>query len=93
MRFSTLIILFDLEDMYDFSYLCKMKRENGISRLISALGTNCKLTSGYNSGIFMKYSRMLITQQSGCASGTDCFRNLKNTKSDHSVYISIVKYP
>ena len=30
--------------MYDFSILCKMKRENGISHLISTLGVNCKFT-------------------------------------------------
>ena len=31
---------------------------------------------GTISGIFQKYSRMLIIQQFGCASGTDCSRNL-----------------
>ena len=66
--------------MYIFSYLCKTKLENGISHLISTLSINCKYTSGYNSRIFQKYSRMLITQQSGCASGMDYFRNLKNQK-------------
>ena len=57
---------------------------------------NCKYTSGYNSGLFQKYSRMLITQQSGCASGTDCSRNLnlstKNQNSAHLISIQIVKY-
>ena len=69
------------------SYLCKMKQESGISHLGSTLSVSCKYTSGYNSGIFQKYSRMLITQQYGCASGMDCFRNLKNQKSDYSVCI------
>ena len=66
--------------MYVFSYLCKTELENGISCLISALGVNFKYTSGYNSRIFQKYSRMLITQQSGCASGMDCFRNFEKSK-------------
>ena len=45
--------------------------------------SNIQHTSECNSRIFQKYSRMLITQQSG----TNCFRNLKNQKSDHSIYI------
>ena len=69
------------------SYLCKIELENGISHLISRLCINCKYTFGYNSGIFQKYSRMLITQQSECASGMDYSRNLKSQKSDHSVCI------
>ena len=45
--------------MYHFSYSCKTERENGISRLISALCVNCKFTSECNSGIFQKYSRII----------------------------------
>ena len=39
---------------------------------------------------------MLITQQSGCLSGTDCSRNLnlymKNQNSAHLICIQMVKY-
>ena len=54
-----------------FSYSYKIKWENGISCLISALCINCKFTSERNSRI------LLITQSSGCASGVDYFRNFK----------------
>ena len=44
-------------NMSQFSYSCKIERENGISHLISVLCVNCKFTSECNSGIFQKYSR------------------------------------
>ena len=73
------------------SYLCKMKRQNRISHLVCALGVNCKYTSGYNSGIFQKYSRNIpeywLLNNLVSASGTDYFRNLRNQKSHHSVCI------
>ena len=137
--------------MSHFSYSCKIKRENGISCLISTLCVNCKFTSECNSGIFQKYSRnvdystiwlciwygllqklekdkiwpfclhlnsqvplncedtsryicwmlqkyfrMLITQESGCASETDCFRNLNSSlkiqKPELFIWNLMVKY-
>ena len=46
--------------------------------------------------MFQKYFRMLITQESGCASGTDCFQNLnsslKNQKPELFIWNLMVKY-
>ena len=76
--------------------VCKIELENQIYHLFSTCPVNCKYTSGYNAGIFQKFSKMLVTQQSGCASGTNCSRNLnssmKNQNSEHLICIQIVKY-
>ena len=42
--------------------------------LNSQVPLNCKDTSQYNCWMLQKYFRMLNTQESGCASGTDHFR-------------------
>ena len=41
--------------MSHYSYSWKIKRQNGISRLLSALCVNCKFTSERNSRIFQNY--------------------------------------
>ena len=46
----TLLSVLFKEYMTLLSYSCKMKRENGISRLVSTLGVDCKYTTRYNSG-------------------------------------------
>ena len=64
--------------------------------LDSQVPLNCKDTSQYNCWMLQKYFRMLITQESGCASGTDCFWNLnsslKNQKPFHFIWNLMVKY-
>ena len=64
--------------------------------LNSHISLNCKDTSRYNSWTFQKYFRILITQESGYASGTDCFQNLnsslKNQKSELFIWNLMVKY-
>ena len=64
--------------------------------LNSQVPLNCKYTSLYNSWIFQKYFRMLIIQEYGCASRTDCFQNLnsslKNQKSELFIWNLMVKY-
>ena len=46
--------------------------------------------------MFQKYFRMLITQESGCASGTECFQNLnvsfKSPKPELFIWNLMVKY-
>ena len=64
--------------------------------LDSEVPLNSKYTSQYNCWMFQKYFRMLITQEPGCASRTDCFRNLnsslKNQKSELFIWNLMVKY-
>ena len=64
--------------------------------LNSQVPLNCKDTSRYNCWMFQKYFRMLITQESGCASGMNCFRNLnsslKNWKPKLFIWNLMVKY-
>ena len=72
--------------MYDPRKVCKIELENEICHLLSTV--NIPL------GTILEYSRMLITQQSGCLSHMDCSRNLNlSTKnSAHLICIQIVKY-
>ena len=67
--------------MSHFSYSCKIKRQNGISRFISALCVNCKFTSESNSEIFQNYWLLnhLDVHLVQTTSETS-----KNKKSDHS---------
>ena len=64
--------------------------------LNSQVPLNCEDTSRCICWMLQKYSRMLITQESGCASGTDCFRNLnsslKNQKPELFIWNLMVKY-
>ena len=64
--------------------------------LNSQVPLNCKDTSQYNCWMFQKYFRMLITQESGCASGMNCSQNLnsslKNPKPELFIWNLMVKY-
>ena len=71
-------------NMSHFSYSCKTKRENGISRLNSALCVNCKFTSEHNSRIFQNY---LLLNHLDVHLVQTTSETSKNKKSDHSVFI------
>ena len=64
--------------------------------LNSQVPLNYKDSSQYNCWMLQKYFKMLITQESGCASGTDCFWNfnssLKNQKPELFIWNLMVKY-
>ena len=82
--------------MYVPSNLCKIELENEICHLFSTHPVTVNIYLWIQFWNISEYSRMLITQQSGCASGMDCSRNLnlsmKNQNSTHLICIQIVKY-
>ena len=68
--------------MYIPSNLCKIELENEICCLFST----CPYLWIQFQNI-PEYSRMLITQQSGCASSTDCSRNLNLSTKNQTLHI------